>query len=68
MDDIFKCGTCGADTDLAHPTDPKKTICHDCCEDHEYEYNSCAEWPQCIECGDDAPDDYYQESCWDDAQ
>lgn len=57
---IFKCARCGAGTELAAPN-PAITVCQDCCEDHDYEYDSCAEWAMCQHCNAPAPDDYYTE-------
>lgn len=58
---VFKCAKCGADTDLAAPN-PADTACQNCCEDHDYEYDTAAEWSLCRYCSADAPDDYYQET------
>ena len=61
MDDpIFKCAKCGADTDVAAP-DPAETVCMRCCGDHDYEYDSGAEWALCLHCGADAPHDFYDD-------
>lgn len=62
---IFKCAKCGADTDLAAP-DPAKTVCPDCCEDHEYQHNIDVEWATCVHCNGYALNDFYDEQPGDD--
>ena len=57
----FECSRCGRKAELAHPN-PAETVCHSCCEDHEYENSSEANWPLCSKCNAPAPEDYYTES------
>ena len=54
----FKCGTCGADVDLA-PDPPEKPVCENCCPDHEYEYVREERRHACKRCGKEPPFDWF---------
>ena len=60
VDPDFTCVNCGKETELAAP-DPANTVCQDCCDDHDYKYDSCAGWGFCVNCNKPAPDDFYDE-------
>ncbi len=52
---IFICKTCGSATDIA-PSDGSGAICYNCCEDHNYAYESGEH--RCVHCNMLAPYDW----------
>jgi len=58
VDRDFTCGECGASCDVGAP-DRKDTRCPNCCPDHEFENDD--GWAFCVNCGEEAPPDYFEE-------
>ena len=52
----FNCQKCGVECSTA-PDLPKLPICENCCEDHNYEYESFLRQHVCIHCGKKQPED-----------
>lgn len=52
----FHCDVCGKETDTCS-NPPERTICEDCCEDHDYRYEAEARGEFCVHCGKPAPED-----------
>ena len=45
----FKCRICGTECPVA-PEPPGQAICEDCCEDHNYQYDSGRRGKYCVHC------------------
>ena len=53
----LKCHRCGSDAMLEHSDEP--TVCYNCCEHPDHEYDRDRLEYCCIGCGKPAPDDFY---------
>lgn len=58
MTDRVLCSKCGADEVIVYAA-AETAICPNCCEDHEYEYESYDRAHYCQHCGQEPPPDYY---------
>lgn len=56
-DPDFHCHKCGVETTTA-PLLPKLSVCENCCEDHEYEYDSYERAKFCIHCNKQQENEY----------
>lgn len=54
----FHCGKCGKKCPVA-PDPPVKAVCEDCCEDHDYKYESFSRKRECVHCGKEMPHDWF---------
>lgn len=57
----FHCHVCGKQCDSAPPL-PERAVCPDHCPDHEYVYERGDRTHYCKNCGQQPPDDYYDEN------
>lgn len=53
----YSCRECGVECDSA-PDPPARTICPDCCEDHDYVYERELRGKFCVHCGNPQPFDW----------
>lgn len=56
----FSCRVCGVQCAVA-PDPPERAVCPAHCEDHEYEYVEGERRHACTHCGQEPPEDWYDE-------
>lgn len=52
----FSCRVCGKQCDVA-PDPPKRAVCEEHCEDHNYQYDKWDRTHYCVNCGKQRPYD-----------
>lgn len=56
----FSCRVCGVQCAIA-PDPPARAVCPEHCEDHDYEYQRSERGTYCNHCGQQAPEDWYDD-------
>lgn len=56
----FSCCVCSVQCDSA-PDPPARAVCPNCCEDHDYRYERELRGTYCFHCGQQAPEDWYDD-------